>query len=87
MKYYQLRNEELGYVSDCPTFESMAEARSAAVSKCRYHSVIEVDESEVRPCKPINLHSTCLKCARCAAPMAAREELKRQLGEKYNWER
>lgn len=69
---YVLYNEELGYINDCPTYETYDEAMKAAVFKCRFHSVKE--DNDIQPCKPVNLHSGCLKCLRCAATVEARQE-------------
>ena len=78
--YYQLHNDEMGWITDCPTFENKREAEYAAADKCRFHSVVEITEDELIPCKPLTLYAKCLKCPRCAAPWDARVELKRQLG-------
>lgn len=68
--FYVLRNEELGYIANCPTFEFREDAEEAAADKCRRHSVIEVED--IKPCVPTNLHSGCLRCGRCAATIERR---------------
>lgn len=69
---YVLYNEELGYINDCPTFESKEEAESAAINKCRYHSVMKIPEIS-SPCNPVSMHQRCLKCARCSATVEKRQ--------------
>lgn len=65
MKYYALRNDELGYITQCPLFKSKEEAEYEAMGKCRAHSVVEV--SELKPCKPVAPCKRCLQCPRFIA--------------------
>jgi hypothetical protein len=62
--YYVLRNDELGYVLDCPTFTDRKEAEHEAAGKCRCHSVVETNKADIcRPMKPID---ECRRCPRWA---------------------
>ena len=69
---FVLYNEELGYMDMCPVFENSDDASHEAASKCRLHSVREIND--FKPCKPAKLHSGCLKCMRCSSTIEARQE-------------
>lgn len=60
---YVLRNEELGFIDDCPVFTTRAQAHAEAVGKCRFHSVEEADISKFEPCHPKRANSRCEACA------------------------
>ena len=76
-KYYQLKNEGLGYIERCPTYETREEAESAATSKGREYSVIE--RKKITPCNPSEIYLNCLTCARCSATEERREKFKREV--------
>lgn len=69
---YMLYNEELGYSVTCPVYETKEEANEACAGKCRRHRVVEAHYIE--PCVPVAMHTGCLKCARCAAPVEMRRQ-------------
>lgn len=71
MKYFALYNEELYYITECPTYESREEAESAAAGKCRRHKVVEIDS--IKPCNPCAIYDCCLHCARCSATVEKRK--------------
>lgn len=60
---YVLRNEELGYISNCPVFTTREEASKEAAFKCRLHSVEEADLGKFEPCHPKRANGTCEACA------------------------
>ena len=63
---YQLYNEEMGWVLDCPTYKTYDEALHEAVQKCRLHNPIPVLVSELKPCIPLERYcnDTCKGCPR-----------------------
>ena len=63
---YQLYNEEMGWVLDCPTYKTYDEALHAAVGKCKLHNPISVMVSELKPCTPIEQYCNdiCKGCPR-----------------------
>ena len=81
MKYYVLRNDELGYVCHCPTYEKKDDAEHEAAFKCRQHSVVTIDESKLNePCSPKSLTPGCMMCARCASTVEKRKAYVQMLG-------
>lgn len=62
-KVFILRNEELGYTDKCPVFTNRHEADEAAAIKCREHTVIEVERTTLKACRPAKAYGCCLKCA------------------------
>lgn len=49
---YVLRNEELGFIDDCPVFATKEEATGEAACKCRLHSVVGATLDKFEPCYP-----------------------------------
>lgn len=60
---YVLRNEELGYIDDCPVFRTEKEASREAAFKCRDHSVLEIELDNFEPCHPKGAGGSCKACA------------------------
>lgn len=60
---YVLRNDELGYISDCPVFTTKEEASKEAAFKCREHSVFETHLDKFEPCHPKKADGSCKACA------------------------
>ena len=74
MELYVLRNDELGGVCHCPTFENKNDAEREAAFKCRQHNIIVIDENQMyEPCKPKKLTPDCMVCARCASTVEKRK--------------